>query len=71
MTKSAQNRLFLSTRTVDIAAPVTSDTPMLSGMCKFATPRATLGGAERKLIGVVLSELQPAAVNCERDNQHA
>jgi Mrp family chromosome partitioning ATPase len=30
-----------------------------------------LGGAERKLIGVVLSELQPAAVNRQRDKQYA
>jgi hypothetical protein len=57
MTKSAQDRFFLSTRIVDIAAPVTFGTPKLSGMCEFATPRATLGGAERKLIGVVLREL--------------
>ena len=32
---------------------------------------ATLGDAERKLIGVVLSELQPAAVSRQRDNHHA
>ena len=30
-----------------------------------------LGGAERKLVGVVLSELQPAAVNRQRDKQYA
>jgi uncharacterized protein involved in exopolysaccharide biosynthesis/Mrp family chromosome partitioning ATPase len=30
-----------------------------------------LGGAERKLVGVVLSELQPAVVNCQRDKQYA
>jgi uncharacterized protein involved in exopolysaccharide biosynthesis/Mrp family chromosome partitioning ATPase len=30
-----------------------------------------LGGAERKLIGVVLSELHPAAVNRQRDKQYA
>jgi uncharacterized protein involved in exopolysaccharide biosynthesis/Mrp family chromosome partitioning ATPase len=30
-----------------------------------------LGGAERKLMGVVLSELQPAAVNRQRDKQYA
>jgi uncharacterized protein involved in exopolysaccharide biosynthesis/Mrp family chromosome partitioning ATPase len=30
-----------------------------------------LGGAERKLVGVVLSELQPAAVNPQRDKQYA
>jgi uncharacterized protein involved in exopolysaccharide biosynthesis/Mrp family chromosome partitioning ATPase len=31
----------------------------------------TLGGAERKLIGVVLSELRPVAVNRQRDKQYA
>ncbi len=30
-----------------------------------------LGGAERKLIGVVLSELQPTTVNRQRDQQYA
>jgi uncharacterized protein involved in exopolysaccharide biosynthesis/Mrp family chromosome partitioning ATPase len=30
-----------------------------------------LGGAERKLIGVVLSELQPAALDRQRDEQYA
>ena len=30
-----------------------------------------LGGAERKLIGVVLSELQPVAINRQRDRQYA
>jgi uncharacterized protein involved in exopolysaccharide biosynthesis len=30
-----------------------------------------LGGTERKLIGVVLSELQPTTVNCQRDQQYA
>ena len=30
-----------------------------------------LGDAERKLIGVVLSELQPATVNLQRDKQYA
>ncbi|QWG22741.1 exopolysaccharide transport family protein [Bradyrhizobium sediminis] len=30
-----------------------------------------LGGAERKLIGVVLSEIQPAAVSRQRDKQYA
>jgi uncharacterized protein involved in exopolysaccharide biosynthesis/Mrp family chromosome partitioning ATPase len=30
-----------------------------------------LGGAERKLMGVVLSELQPAAINRQRDKQYA
>lgn len=32
---------------------------------------AALGGAERKLIGVVLSELQPATTNRQRDQQYA
>jgi uncharacterized protein involved in exopolysaccharide biosynthesis/Mrp family chromosome partitioning ATPase len=32
---------------------------------------AALGGAERKLIGVVLNELAPAAVNRQRDKQYA
>jgi uncharacterized protein involved in exopolysaccharide biosynthesis/Mrp family chromosome partitioning ATPase len=32
---------------------------------------AALGGAERKLIGVVLNELTPAAVNRKRDRQYA
>ena len=32
---------------------------------------AALGGAERKLVGVVLNELKPAAVNRERDKQYA
>ena len=30
-----------------------------------------LGGAERKLVGVVLNELQPAAANRQRDKQYA
>ncbi len=30
-----------------------------------------LGDAERKLIGVVLSELQPTTVNRQRDQQYA
>jgi Mrp family chromosome partitioning ATPase len=30
-----------------------------------------LGGAERKLVGVVLGELQPAAVNRQRDKRYA
>jgi uncharacterized protein involved in exopolysaccharide biosynthesis/Mrp family chromosome partitioning ATPase len=32
---------------------------------------AALGGAERKLIGVVLNELNPAAINPQRDKQYA
>jgi uncharacterized protein involved in exopolysaccharide biosynthesis/Mrp family chromosome partitioning ATPase len=32
---------------------------------------ATLGGAERKLVGVVVNELNPAAVNRKRDKQYA
>jgi Mrp family chromosome partitioning ATPase len=32
---------------------------------------ASLGGAERKLVGVVLNELNPAAVNRKRDKQYA
>jgi Mrp family chromosome partitioning ATPase len=32
---------------------------------------AALGGAERKLIGVVLNELNPASVNRKRDRQYA
>ena len=32
---------------------------------------AALGGAERKLIGVVLNELNPAVVNRQRDKQYA
>ena len=32
---------------------------------------AALGGAERKLIGVVLDELNPTAVNRQRDKQYA
>ena len=30
-----------------------------------------LGGAERKLVGVVLNELHPAAVDRQRDKQYA
>ena len=30
-----------------------------------------LGGAERKLVGVVLSELNPVVVNRQRDKQYA
>jgi hypothetical protein len=71
MTKSAQIRLSLSARNGDVAAPITSGTPGLSGMSKSATPRAGPGGAERKLVGVVLSELQPAAANRQRGKQHA
>ncbi len=32
---------------------------------------AALGGTERKLIGVVLSEFNPAAINRKRDKQYA
>ncbi len=32
---------------------------------------AALGGAERKLIGVVLNELNPTAVKRRRDQQYA
>ena len=32
---------------------------------------AALGGAERKLIGVVLNELNPAAIRRQRDKQYA
>jgi hypothetical protein len=32
---------------------------------------AALGGEQRKLIGVVLNELPPAAVNPQRDKQYA
>jgi hypothetical protein len=32
---------------------------------------ATLGGAERKLIGVVLNELNPPVVKRQRDKQYA
>jgi hypothetical protein len=30
-----------------------------------------LGGTERKVVGVILSELNPAAVNPQRDKQYA
>ena len=32
---------------------------------------AALGGAERKLVGVVLSEVNPTAVSLQRDKQYA
>jgi hypothetical protein len=32
---------------------------------------AALGGAERNLVGVVLSEVNPAAVSLQRDKQYA
>ena len=32
---------------------------------------AALGGTERKLVGVVLNELNPAVVNRQRDKQYA
>ena len=32
---------------------------------------AALGGAERKLVGVVLNEINPTAVNRQRDKQYA
>ena len=32
---------------------------------------AALGGAERKLVGVILNELNPRAVNRQRDKQYA
>ena len=32
---------------------------------------AALGGTERKLVGVVLSEVNPTAVNPQRDKQYA
>jgi hypothetical protein len=32
---------------------------------------AALDGAERKLVGVILNELNPTVVNPERDKQYA
>jgi hypothetical protein len=31
----------------------------------------TLGGAQRKLVGVVINELKPATVERQRDKQYA
>jgi hypothetical protein len=48
-----------------------SGTVGLSRVSAFATLGARLGGAERKLVGVVFSELHPAAINLQRDKQYA
>ena len=71
MVKPAQFRLTLSAPTTDTTGLVTFGTPGLSGTSTFATARTAPGRAERKLIGVVLSELQPTTINRQRDKQYA
>jgi hypothetical protein len=71
MGKPAQFRLTLFARTADTTGLVTFGTPGLSGTSTFATASAALGSAERKLIGVVLSEFQPTTINRQRDKQYA
>jgi hypothetical protein len=71
MVKPAQFQLNLSARTADATGPVSFDTPVLSGTSTFVTAMAAPGGVERKLIGVVLGELQPTTINRQRDQQHA
>ena len=48
-----------------------SGTSVLSGVFGFATVTAVLGSANRKLIGVVIDELNPTAINRQRDKQYA
>jgi hypothetical protein len=67
MTKTAQFRLVCSARAANAAAPVGSGTRALFGVFGFATVIAVLGSANRKLVGVVLNELNPTAVNRQRD----
>lgn len=71
MIKTAQFRPTSSACTASTATLVTSDTRALSGMSRFATIITALGSVERKLIGVVLSEIHPAAFNRQRDKQYA
>ncbi|MFZ2155377.1 MAG: hypothetical protein WAV72_04530 [Bradyrhizobium sp.] len=71
MIKTAQFWSIFSTCTASTSTLVASDTQALSGMSRFATIITALGGAERKLTGVVLNEIHPAAVSRQRDKQYA
>jgi hypothetical protein len=71
MAKRAQFRLISSARAATAIARLGSGTRVLSGVFGFATVIAILGRANRKLIGVVLNELNPTAVHRQRDKQHA
>jgi len=68
-TRAYIQRDFL-VRPARATTPGASGTAGLSRVSAFVTLRAA-PGVERKLIGVVISELNPAAVNRKRDKQYA
>jgi hypothetical protein len=68
-TKAYLQRDFL-VRPVRATTPGASGTAGLSEVSAFVTLRAA-PGTEHKLIGVVISELNPAAINRNRDKQYA
>jgi hypothetical protein len=71
MTITAHFRRHFLARAAKVVALAVSGTVRLSRVSAFATLGARLGGAERKLVGVVFSELHPAAINLQRDKQYA
>lgn len=71
MAKAAQFRLNSTARAANAIARPGSGTSVLSGVFGFATVTAVLGSANRKLIGVVIDELNPTAINRQRDKQYA
>jgi hypothetical protein len=71
MTKTAQLQLTFSTCAANTTAVVNSGTAALYGVSGFATISTAVGRAERKLVGVAPSEINPAVVNRQRDQQYA
>ena len=71
MIKTTQFWLLCSAGAANTNAAVGSGTSVLSGVFGFATVIAALGSACRKLVGVVLNEFNPTAVNLQRDKQYA
>jgi hypothetical protein len=68
-TRAYLQRDFL-VRPARATTPGASGTAGLSGVFAFVTLRAA-PSVEHKLIGVVISELNPAAINRNRDKQYA
>jgi hypothetical protein len=67
MTKTANFRRHLPVRAARAVTLRVSGTVGLSNVSAFATLMAArFGGLERKLTGVVLSELQSTAINRQR-----
>jgi hypothetical protein len=71
MTIKARFRHDFLVRAAEAASPGVSGTAELSAVSAFATLQAAPGDGERKLIGVVLSELHPTAVDRQRDKRYA